>query len=225
MNLLKTAIAAGALAVAMAGTANAATIFSETFNSAAFFGASLGLNAVEQFSDRWTNADYTVINNVNGWTFGGSAYGVRNTDDLSDGAVLLNETSGIALHLLSGLTAGQTYNVSFLVSGDNRPGSAYVLKADVNGGSTFTYNGVDLARGTNPGTTVNFSFVAAEGANTLNFYQASATEASPIIDNVTVSTVSSTPTAAVPEPATWGLMILGLGGAGAMLRRRRAALA
>jgi hypothetical protein len=27
--------------------------------------------------------------------------------------------------------------------------------------------------------------------------------------------------AAVPEPATWGLMIAGFGGAGAMLRRRR----
>jgi hypothetical protein len=28
----------------------------------------------------------------------------------------------------------------------------------------------------------------------------------------------------VPEPATWALMIVGFGGAGAMLRRRRAAL-
>ncbi len=27
----------------------------------------------------------------------------------------------------------------------------------------------------------------------------------------------------VPEPATWAMMILGLGGAGAMLRRRRGA--
>jgi hypothetical protein len=30
---------------------------------------------------------------------------------------------------------------------------------------------------------------------------------------------------AVPEPATWGLMIMGFGGAGAMLRRRKAAFA
>lgn len=34
-----------------------------------------------------------------------------------------------------------------------------------------------------------------------------------------------TPVAAVPEPATWALMILGFAGAGALLRRRRAALA
>lgn len=35
----------------------------------------------------------------------------------------------------------------------------------------------------------------------------------------------SAPTAAVPEPATWALMILGFGGAGAALRRRRRPLA
>ena len=30
---------------------------------------------------------------------------------------------------------------------------------------------------------------------------------------------------AVPEPATWALMILGFGGAGAMIRRRKVAVA
>jgi hypothetical protein len=40
-----------------------------------------------------------------------------------------------------------------------------------------------------------------------------------IVDSFSVSG------AAVPEPATWGLMLLGFGGLGAMLRRRRAALA
>ena len=38
-------------------------------------------------------------------------------------------------------------------------------------------------------------------------------------------TLSFTPTAAVPEPAVWGLMIMGFGGAGAMLRTRRRTLA
>lgn len=34
-------------------------------------------------------------------------------------------------------------------------------------------------------------------------------------------TVSGSPDGAIPEPATWALMITGFGGAGAMLRRRR----
>lgn len=41
------------------------------------------------------------------------------------------------------------------------------------------------------------------------------------VDHITVSyQVNNDPTA-VPEPATWGLMIAGFGGAGAMLRHRR----
>jgi hypothetical protein len=35
----------------------------------------------------------------------------------------------------------------------------------------------------------------------------------------------TSPAGAAPEPATWAIMLLGFGGAGAMLRRRRAALA
>ena len=213
MKLLKIALVAAALAVA--GAANAAPIFSEDFNSGGFQGGSLGLNPAEQFSDQWANVNYAYINNFNGWSFAGQAFYVRNTDDDSQGAVLLNEGGGVAFHLLSGLTAGRTYNVSLLVTGDNRPGSAYVLKGDANGSALFTYNGADLARGTNPGTTLNYSFQAQSGANSLRFFQASQTEGSPIIDNITVS-------AAVPEPMTWALMILGFGGAGAMLRRRGA---
>jgi hypothetical protein len=40
-----------------------------------------------------------------------------------------------------------------------------------------------------------------------------------------VTTVSGTFSGAIPEPATWALMILGFGGAGAMLRRRKAVFA
>ena len=39
------------------------------------------------------------------------------------------------------------------------------------------------------------------------------------------STAHSAAVTAIPEPATWGLMIMGFGGAGAMLRRRRTAVA
>jgi hypothetical protein len=39
--------------------------------------------------------------------------------------------------------------------------------------------------------------------------------------SVTGSSGTGVPVAWVPEPGTWALMILGFGGAGAMLRRQR----
>ena len=44
-------------------------------------------------------------------------------------------------------------------------------------------------------------------------------------DRVGLATLQQTVNGAVPEPGTWALMIVGFGGAGAMLRRRRAAAA
>lgn len=38
-------------------------------------------------------------------------------------------------------------------------------------------------------------------------------------------TLTFTPNAAIPEPGAWALMIVGFGGAGALLRRRRGAMA
>ncbi|MBL8555806.1 MAG: PEPxxWA-CTERM sorting domain-containing protein [Phenylobacterium sp.] len=44
-------------------------------------------------------------------------------------------------------------------------------------------------------------------------------------DRVGLAALQQTVNGAVPEPGTWALMIMGFGGAGAMLRRRRAAAA
>ena len=40
-------------------------------------------------------------------------------------------------------------------------------------------------------------------------------------DNLRFEITSVAPGAAVPEPATWAMMIVGFGAAGALLRRRR----
>jgi hypothetical protein len=45
------------------------------------------------------------------------------------------------------------------------------------------------------------------------------------LDSFNATGFAATFSGAIPEPGTWALMILGFGGAGAMLRRRRAALA
>ena len=67
----------------------------------------------------------------------------------------------------------------------------------------------------------SFNFVANNPAETLSFL---AHGNLPVPPFAVLSGVTFTPdTSAVPEPATWTMMILGVGGIGAMARRRRAA--
>lgn len=54
------------------------------------------------------------------------------------------------------------------------------------------------------------------------FYVAAAFSNSSSNDSFKVSSITYTATPAVPEPATWGMMICGLGLAGAAMRRRKA---
>lgn len=108
--------------------------------------------------------------------------------------------------------------MSFLLSGDNRPGSAYVLNVSVDGGPAVVFNGVDGASGSVPGVVSTLNFTARGTTASLVFAQASSTDASPMIDNITVS-------AAVPEAATWMLMVAGFGMVGVAARRRKIILA
>ena len=82
----------------------------------------------------------------------------------------------------------------------------------MDGNGLLHVTGVDGAPGTNPGTPYTVSFVAGGSSMQLALSQFSGTEASPIIDNIVIS--------AVPEPATWGMMIAGFGLVGGVMRRR-----
>ncbi len=200
-------------AVSAGSAASAAIIYSENFNDIAFVGSNLGLVGSEATSDRWADTSYYTINNANGWTFSGSAY-LAKQDSTGDGALLLNETTGVGTTLY-GLTVGKAYTLNLLLSGDNRPGQNYVFNVAI-AGVNQSVSGTDLAAGTNPGTLLSYNFVATASQQTLTLSQASGSQASPIVDNVSIT--------AVPEPATWALMISGFGLAGAALRRRRTAL-
>ena len=205
-----------ALLAGAATAASAVTVYSENF-SFDFVGAGLAPNDT---SDRFGNTDYFFINNVNGWTFNSSNTFAAVSFAREDVALLLNENAGggSATRLISGLTPGAQYTLSFLLSGDNRPGQAYVLTGGI-AGLSFTVNGVDGAPGTNPGSLLSYGFTATNTSHLLSFGQASITEASPIIDNITITS------AAIPEPATWAMLLAGFGMVGFAARRRRVAAA
>ena len=82
-------------------------------------------------------------------------------------------------------------------------------------------NGFPIARNT-PWTTHTISFVATgAGSVQIDLRSYSTDGVGPLLDNVSLDVTGG----GVPEPASWALMILGFGGAGAVLRRRRTAVA
>jgi hypothetical protein len=222
---MKKILSATLVSLCVASAANAAPVFTENFDASSGFANSLflgfGNTSDSASSDRWANTNYYTINNVNGWTFGSSGTAFAEQTDAAgnvtgNGALLLNENGGVATNIV-GLTAGQTYNLSLLLSGDNRPGQAYVFNVSI-GSSSFSTSGVDGLPGSNPGTIENYTFTATGSSETLTLFQSSTTQASPIVDNISIS-------AAVPEPSTWAMMIFGFAAVGFVAYRRKDKLA
>ena len=98
----------------------------------------------------------------------------------------------------------------------------------------FTYNGPDFQTSGGPYEPVDFNGIGARsiysglGADT---FAAITVKNNPDGKPGGTGTLVydqgfiTVPAGAVPEPATWAMMILGLGGAGAVMRRRRARIA
>jgi hypothetical protein len=122
--------------------------------------------------------------------------------------------------------AGRTYDVTFAYS-RNAAGGADAMIADLG-----AFNGAALLGGQEISTLPNqalygfpghmlwqhssFGFTATGATSTLRLQAEIPGNAGVFFDTVSVT--------GVPEPASWALMIGGFGMAGAMLRRRRAAL-
>lgn len=125
-----------------------------------------------------------------------------------------------SLSQIIGTVAGASYNLSFLAGAFGANTNVVVTSA---GGAT---NSFTVTANNNANTTFSshaFSFLGS-GVDTITFSVNSppSDNTDALIDNVSV--IGQAPTA-VPEPAAWALMIMGFGGVGALVRRRRWALA
>ncbi len=121
-----------------------------------------------------------------------------------------NEPSGFISSAFSTL-AGRTYTVAFDYGalGTGSEGLTFSV-----GGTDYVVNPVANNDLFSAFTSTSFSFVGNGLPVSLSITSAGLNNVDAILDNVSVSL------SAVPEPATWALMILGFGATGFAMRRR-----
>ncbi len=148
------------------------------------------------------------------WIGPGNPFGLK----ASDGNYFLDLTGYSGGSPYGGVTqsiatvAGGKYQVKFDLGSSSSYGTPDGIT--VRGGNatqTFT----STLTGTNNWETETFNFTAIDSTTTLSFQGASGNNYIGL-DNVVL--------AAVPEPASWAMLMLGIFGAGAVLRRRRESL-
>jgi hypothetical protein len=238
--IANTRLVVAALALALAGSAMA-DIYTDNFNNTVL-GSSLGLSGEGvgngQCSELTCNSNYFNITSIPGWNFStpsvyGYAYNTPNGSNsgLGNGpynniAILLNENGpgqiSTASNTISGLTVGQTYDLTFQYWGDNVPfssnGDTYSFDVNINGTDTLFKNVQNIGLGSGNSHMASIQFVASD-TTSLIFTQDTVAyggaEASPIIDNINI--------AATPEPGFYGVLALGLTGLITAIRRRKSA--
>ena len=201
-------IALAAAALALSTTANAAVFDNGSFESASanpgsFTTLGTGSTAISGWVVVNGNIDY--IGSY--WQAGADSRSI----DLSGGV------PG-AIAQTFDTVFGQQYEVSFLLSGNpDGPPPVKTLRVEATGTAyqdyAFATAGHSLA--SMGWTAYTYAFTATGSSTTLTFSNASVASAyGPAIDGVSVT--------AVPEPASWAMMIGGFAIAGAAMRRRAA---
>jgi choice-of-anchor C domain-containing protein len=177
--------------------------------------------------------------NITGWTVTGSSIdwinGYWTSSDLAHSIDLLGLNSGGVSQLIN-TVAGQKYAVSFDISANPDPNHPIVTDTKI---MTVGFGGSsqdDAYTTTATSTLTNMLwrhdtlfFTAGAGTSTLLSFSSLATPGNccfgPALDNVSVTAVEATVTAAVPEASTWAMMILGFLGVGFLAHRRKSNLA
>lgn len=220
-------------ALFVAGSASAATIYSSNFNTENGGVSSLNYNGFTGLNVAVGSVDLVATGNF-GITCAG---GVGACVDLNGST---NQTSRLEVASFNFL-ANTEYTFSFDLSGNQRgtPDNSWFVGVDYDAGNVYNFfrlggafgnfdffEGFGTIGSSTGGTTasatpfqtysIGFSLKNA-GAATFYIGSNDVSNAGPIVDNLLITGES----AAVPEPASWAMLITGFGLVGAVARRRR----
>lgn len=174
---------------------------------------------------------------VPGWTYvSNNSYDIYESDN-QDGLPAANGTHyvsfghngtyGGSIFQTFNTVVGSSYTVTYAVAEQQGNDPSQVMRAIVsNGAQTLSADNTNLTLGFLAGTAI--TFVAQTDLTTLTFLDATPAGgggASNLALDAVAINGSFGSAGGVPEPAAWSLMLLGVGGVGALARRRGGARA
>jgi hypothetical protein len=179
--------------------------------------AATSANAATLISENFENGPgvFTLDGNVSlatGQTYSGCCGTPNDTSNTFVAFGGGNAPSGTLMSTSFQTLLGQLYSVTFdysALGGGTEPlmfavaGQNYTVNPVANSSLTFQQGG--------------FTFLGTGAATTFNVFSGGVDNVDAIVDNITVSGPG-----AVPEPATWAMMLLGFGLVGFGMRRRKA---